>query len=124
LRELAHGIYPSVLGDDGLATALEVLAEQADVPIRLHELAGGRFPTAVENAAYFAVVESLKGATEATVCIESQNGQLVVCVQRNPAGDDAAWNGRLIEIADRVGALDGRLTTNGAAIRAEIPCAS
>src|SRR5262249_45317601 len=105
LRELAHGIYPVVLSDEGLAAALETLAEEADVPIHLQELADGRFASAVENAAYFAVAESIKGSTEATIGVEARNGHLVVCVHRELEGDDPARGGRLVEIADRVGAL-------------------
>ena len=121
LRELAHGIYPAVLSDEGLAAALEALAEQADARIRLRELADGRFAPAVENAAYFTVVESLRGATTASVGVESRNGHLLVRIQRDADGNDPAG---LTEIADRVGALDGRLTANGTEILAEIPCGS
>ena len=35
LRELAHGIHPAVLGDEGLAAALEALAEGAPAPVRI-----------------------------------------------------------------------------------------
>src|SRR5262249_2082317 len=62
LRELAHGIYPAVLSDEGLAAALEALAEQADIPIRLETLTEARFPSAVENAAYFTIVEAIADA--------------------------------------------------------------
>lgn len=120
LRELAHGIYPAVLGDEGLAVALETLAEQADVPIRLEALAEGRFPAAVENAAYFTIVEAIKGAPDASVWVEHRDGRLVVRVR---SSTQAAEPERT-EIADRVGALDGRLTAVDGEIRAEIPCAS
>lgn len=120
LRELAHGIYPAVLGDEGLAAALEALAEQADVPIRLEALAEGRFPTAVENAAYFTILEAIEGSEAASLWIEHEDDRLVVRVRSSTNGAQPDRT----EIADRVGALDGRLTERDGEIRAEIPCAS
>jgi signal transduction histidine kinase len=119
LRELAHGIYPAVLSEEGLAAALEALAEQADVPIRLATLAGGRFPGAVENAAYFTIVEAIAGAKEASLWVEREEGRLVIRI-RSSANDRPADR---TEMADRVGALNGRLTAGDGEIRAEIPCA-
>jgi signal transduction histidine kinase len=120
LRELAHGIYPAVLGDEGLAAAIEVLAEQSNVPIRLEALAEGRFPPAVENTAYFAIAEAIDGAAQASIQVEQTGDRLVirVCSSRNGSPPDAT------EIADRVGALDGRLTARDGELQAEIPCGS
>jgi signal transduction histidine kinase len=120
LRALAHGIYPAVLSDEGLATALEALAEQAPVPIRLEALAEGRFPAAVENAAYFTILEALDGAEGASVWTEHENGRLVIRVRSSTNGDEPDRT----EIADRIGALDGSLTARDGELRAEIPCAS
>jgi signal transduction histidine kinase len=120
LRELAHGIYPAVLGDEGLAAAMEVLAEQAEVPIRLEGLTEDRFQAAVENAAYFTVVEAISGAAEASISIEQEEGCLVVRVRSSPNGAEPDR----LEIVDRVGALDGSVTVLDGEIRAEIPCGS
>jgi signal transduction histidine kinase len=120
LRELAHGIYPAVLGDEGLAAAIEVLAEQSDVPIRLEALAEGRFPPAVENTAYFAIAEAIDGAEQARIRVEHEEGQLVIRVRISSNGSPPDRT----EIADRVGALDGRLTARDGELQAEIPCAS
>jgi signal transduction histidine kinase len=120
LRELAHGIYPTALSDEGLAAALEALAEQAEVLIRLEALAEGRFPSAVENAAYFTIVEAIAGAKEASLSVEHEADRLVIRV-RSSSNDRPADR---TEIADRIGALNGRLTAGDGEIRAEIPCAS
>jgi signal transduction histidine kinase len=120
LRELAHGIYPAVLGDEGLAAAVEVLAEQAEVPIRFEALTENRFQAAVENAAYFTVAEAIKDAAEASISIEQEDGRLVVRVRSSPNGAEPDR----LEIADRVGALDGSVTVLDGEIRAEIPCGS
>jgi signal transduction histidine kinase len=120
LRELAQGIYPAVLSDEGLAAALEAFAEQADMPIRLEALAEGRFPSAVENAAYFTIVEAIAGAKEATLSVEREESSLVIRVRASTNHGPADRT----EIADRIGALNGRLTARNGEIRAEIPCAS
>jgi signal transduction histidine kinase len=121
LRELAHGIYPAVLSDEGLGAALETLAEQTDAFIHLESIPDERYPTPVENAAYFTVAEAIEGSREAAVSAERRDERLVIHVRRE-RGDDADWAARLVDIADRVGALDGRLEAREGELRAEIPC--
>jgi signal transduction histidine kinase len=118
LRELAHGIYPAVLSEEGLAAAIEVLVEQADVPIRVQGLAEGRFASAVENAAYFTILEAIDGADEASVSVEQDEDRLVIWVRSRTNGEQPDRT----EIADRVGALDGRFAASDGELRAEIPC--
>jgi signal transduction histidine kinase len=120
LRELAHGIYPAVLSDEGLAAALEALVEQADITIRLETLTEARFPSAVENAAYFTIMEAIAGAKEATLSVEREESSLVIRVRTSTNHGPADQT----EIADRIGALNGRLTARNGEIRVEIPCAS
>jgi signal transduction histidine kinase len=55
LRGLAHGIHPAVLSDEGLAAALEALAEGTLAPLRIAAVPQERFPPAVETAAYMVV---------------------------------------------------------------------
>jgi signal transduction histidine kinase len=121
LRELAHGIHPAVLSDEGLAAALESLAEDAPAPLRIAAVPQERFPPAVETAAYLVVAEAAK-AGAARVSATRRDGALVVEVEAEaePQG--------LVELEDRVGAVDGRLAVEQAPggrvrIRAEIPCA-
>jgi signal transduction histidine kinase len=118
LRELAHGIHPSVLSDEGLAAAVEALAE--DTPLRIAAMPQERFRAAVETAAYLVVAEAAK-AGAARVSAERQDGALVVDVEAEEEPE------ALVDLEDRVGALDGRLTVErtadgGVRIRAEIPC--
>ena len=58
LRELAHGIYPAVLTDEGLAAAVEVLTERSPIPITMVHVPEERFPSPVEATAYFVIAES------------------------------------------------------------------
>jgi signal transduction histidine kinase len=120
LRELAHGIHPTVLSDEGLAAAVEALAEGAPAPLRIAALTNERFPPAVETAAYLVVAEAAKaGATR--VSATRRDGTLVVDVETEVEPD------ALVDLEDRVGALDGRLAVERAPgsrvrLRAEIPC--
>jgi signal transduction histidine kinase len=124
LRELAHGIFPAVLGDEGLAAAIESLAEEARVPIEIRELPDGRYEPAVESAAYAVVAETARRAEHGiAVCGEQVDGTLCLEVEaESPIGDQT-------HLEDRVGAVEGRLAvlpgSNGrVTIRAEFPCAS
>jgi len=120
LRELAHGIHPAALSDEGLAVALEALVERASTPLRVGDMPRERFPPSVETAAYILVAETAKaGAVSVGAC--RHDGVLVV-----EAVAETAPEG-LVELDDRFGALDGTLLVEGrpdggVRIRAEIPC--
>jgi signal transduction histidine kinase len=125
LRELAHGIYPAVLAEAGLAPALATLADTAPLPVQIRRADDQRYPAPVEAAAYFTVAEAIddaarRGADRAAVTVAHQGGQLVVTVEDNGTGRDAP----MVTLTDRVGALGGRLYLKETACRAEIPCAS
>ena len=136
LRELARGIHPAVLTDQGLDAAVRTLAERAPVPVDVTTTAA-RLPAHVETAAYFVVAEALANvakyacASRAWVTIDQRNGSAFVEVS-----DDGCGGARLDDdgsglrgLADRVAALNGRLDVEsppggGTRLHAEIPCAS
>lgn len=62
LRDLAHGIYPPVLTQHGLADALAAAADRCPIPVHLQASGIGRFPSAIEAAVYFCCVEALQNA--------------------------------------------------------------
>jgi signal transduction histidine kinase len=119
LRSVANWVHPAVLTDEGLAAAIEALAESSP-EVSVECLPGERFPTGVENAAYHVVAETLDtGATH--IAAHSRDGKLIVEV------DAAEAPRRLVELQDRVGAIDGSLRVTASpggsvSIRAEIPC--
>jgi signal transduction histidine kinase len=83
----------------------------------------GRYPAAVETAAYLLVAEALqdaagRGASHTTVSLAQDSGQLVVTVKDDGTDRTAA----MVQLADRVGALDGRLTVEPTRLQAELPC--
>ena len=134
LRELARGIHPAILADQGLAAAARTLAARCAVPVDI-TANGRRFPPAVETAGYYVIAESLanvmrySGASRAWIEIGEANGLAVIAVRDDGVGGaDAGVGTGLAGLADRVGALDGRLVVSsargaGTTVRAEIPCA-
>src|SRR6478672_7188891 len=62
LRDLAHGIHPTILTDLGLAEAVRSLTDGSPVPIRLLELPAGRLESTAEATAYYVVAEALTNA--------------------------------------------------------------
>jgi len=123
LRELAHGIYPAILTEAGLAAALATLADAAPLPVEIRAAAQGRYPAAVETAAYLLVAEALddaagRGASHAALRVVQDGGQLLVTVDDDGSDRTSA----MVQLADRVGALDGQLAVEPRLLRAEFPC--
>jgi signal transduction histidine kinase len=123
LRELAHGIYPAILAEGGLGPALASLADAAPLPVEIGDAAQGRYPAAVETAAYLLVAEALddaagRDASHAAVSAMQDGGRLVITVQ----DDGTDRTSSMVQLADRVGALDGSLDVEPRRLRAELPC--
>ena len=123
LRELAHGIYPAILTEAGLAPALEALADEAPLPVELDELAPERQPAAVETTAYVTVSEAIEDAARreapfVSVRVRSADRRLTISAEDEgtPRTHD------LPHLADRVGALGGMLEVGDTTLRAVIPC--
>jgi signal transduction histidine kinase len=64
LRELAHGILPSVLFRGGLRAGVDALVSRIDLPVTV-DVSGERFPPGIEAGAYFVVAEALTNAVQA-----------------------------------------------------------
>ena len=135
LRELARGVHPAILTEDGLAAALESLSSRTPVPVSV-DVSDERLPPQVEATAYFVACEALAnvvkhaGASTATVTAVRRNGLLVIAVEDDGVGGAHADGGSgLRGLADRVEALGGRLRVvspagGGTRVVGEIPCAS
>ena len=125
LRKLATGIFPAVLADEGLAPAVEALAEDTLGQMRIAKIPEQRFVPPVETAAYRLIAETVKQAGTSRVRLNAYmaDGLLVLELETHRIPIE------LRELEDRLGALDGTLelapaTGGPARIRAEIPCAS
>ncbi|HEX5923680.1 MAG TPA: histidine kinase [Baekduia sp.] len=134
LRDLARGIHPVELSDEGLAAALEALADRATVPMCLTALPEQRAPRNVETAGYVLVDEVLRLARErgdgATLNVAARRSGDVLAVEVHDERAASAHEtlAGLIAVADRVSALEGQLTAEtprggGVLVRAELPCA-
>jgi signal transduction histidine kinase len=119
LRELAHGIYPPLLADRGLAEALSAVAARAPVHTRFEAGVLGRYPPQVEATVYFCCLEALQNAgkhagdaASATVRVfEKEGGLLFEVADDGPGFDPAAGGhgGGLTNMADRLGGIGGSL---------------
>jgi signal transduction histidine kinase len=133
LRELARGIHPAILEDEGLPAAVASLARRAGIPIELEVAVDGRLPPTVETTAYYTVAEALTNvvryadAKSARISIKARGDLLEVeIVDDGVGGADPSRGTGLRGLGDRIGALDGRLDIRspvgaGTRIRAEIP---
>ena len=123
LRDLAHGIYPAILGEAGLAPALATLADEAPLPVELRGMIADRFSAPVETAAYLTAAEAIdeagrRRATHVSVDLSRRDERLVIAT-RDDGGDRTS---SLVHLADRIGALGGSLEVGATTLHAEIPC--
>jgi signal transduction histidine kinase len=123
VRALAHAVSPAALTDGGLAAALDVLAEWAP-ELEITRVPAERFDPAVESAAYFAVASLVRAVSGRIVVDAARNGGTLILEVRT-----ARPPGPLIDVEDRVGALDGRLAVeqlpeDGTVVRVVLPCGS
>lgn len=116
LRELAHGIHPSLLSQGGLALAVPELAGRCPVPVEVDVQADGRLPELIESTAYFAVAESLANvakhsqATRAWIRARIEDDRVVIEVRDNGIGGASLDAGSgVLGIADRIEAVGGEL---------------
>ncbi len=132
LRELAAGIHPAVLTDQGLAAAIEDLTATATLPVAL-DLDEARQDADVEAAAYFFVAEALAnvakhaGATAAAVTVRSGEALVITVSDDGRGGADPARGSGLRGLQDRLAAIGGRLeiaSGAGTTLRATIPRAA
>jgi signal transduction histidine kinase len=132
LRELAHGVHPSILVEDGLAAALASLADRT--PLRVTVVAPpDRMPPEVESAGYFVVCEALAnvakhaGAEAVAITVTLRDDELSIeVVDDGVGGADVRDGTGLRGLADRVEALGGRLRVEspagvGTRLMAELP---
>ena len=135
LRELARGLHPQILTEEGLCAAIESLAERSPIPVRVTIDREERMPAPVEATAYFVVAEALTNvskyahASSAAIAVARANGSLLVDITDDGVGGAEPGRGSgLLGLQDRVAALGGTLSVespagSGTHLRAEIPCA-
>jgi signal transduction histidine kinase len=122
LRDLAHGIYPPLLADKGIAAALEGQARRSPVPVTL-EATVGRHAPEMESALYFCCLEALQNvskyarASHVTIQLLDGAGELrfEVCDDGDGFDTEAEARGSGLQgMSDRLAALDGTLEVRSA----------
>jgi signal transduction histidine kinase len=131
LRDLARGIYPAILSEQGLVAALTAQARRSEIPVTIKAVGLGRYPIDTEVTVYFCCLEAMQNigkyseATRAVVEIEETDRELAFTITDNGVGFDATaieYGSGLGNIADRLEAAAGKLritSTPGLGTRVE-----
>jgi PAS domain S-box-containing protein len=134
LRELAHGVLPSVLTRDGLAAGIDLLVSRLELEVHV-DVTRTRLPPEVEASAYFIAAEALTNvvkhsqAANAEVAAAPSDGWLHVEVRDDGIGGADPDGHGLLGVADRAAALGGRVhiespTGAGTVLAADLPLSS
>jgi signal transduction histidine kinase len=118
LRDLARGVYPPLLADQGLVAAIEAQSRRSTVPVHVESDGIGRYAQEVETAVYFCMLEALQNAAkyaepgEVVVRLREEQGDLVFTIEDDGRGFDQATTklgSGLQNMSDRLAALGGNL---------------
>jgi len=138
LQDLGRGIFPTVLGDQGVVAALRTSASRLPMKVRL-EVAPGleekRFSPAIEGTLYFVAMEAMANAqkhapeAELSISLRVEPKEVILEISDDGPGFDRAENhsgSGFQNMADRVNAVGGSTTLSagpgqGVSIVARIP---
>ena len=118
LRDIAHGIYPAVLDESGLAAALWSLTDGIEAPVSMSFPPDLHLPASAEGPAYLVVAEALGAAgrgDEVALAMHVTDECLTIDIE-------GVAIGRKVALEDRVGAAGGTLTVTDRHLRAVLPC--
>jgi signal transduction histidine kinase len=136
LRSLARGIYPPVLHEYGLATALRSIADRSSIPIAVSAAGLPRLKEEVEVAVYFCCLEALQNIVKhagpdpkASVTLWQDGTQLFFVVDDSGIGFDSETCTRgngLTNMRDRIDAIGGSLVISsrrgqGTSVHSAVP---
>lgn len=124
LRELSHGIYPTVLRSAGPGMALRALAMRTPIRVSVVDEGIGRYSSSVEAAIYFCCAEAIQNAIKhagdgATVAVRlDRNSEGIhFTIADDGVGMPESTAGRgdgLAGMRDRIGAVGGQLEISSA----------
>ncbi|MET0863328.1 MAG: histidine kinase, partial [Nakamurella sp.] len=128
LRNLAHGIYPPLLRDAGLGSALTAAARRSPAAVTVRAALANRYQQDVEAAIYFCCLEGLQNAGK-----HAPAAQVVISITEDSTADGlaglafsvsddgpgfdreaASLGAGLINMTDRIGAIGGRISWDSA----------
>jgi signal transduction histidine kinase len=136
LRELAHGLYPTVLRERGLADGLRSIAYGSAVPVRVVDRGVGRCSATVEEAVYYCAREAIQNASkhagrgaQVTATLERRSMDLEFTVEDNGRGFDVEGHSGgvgFMNMRDRIGAVGGEVEVrsqpgSGTRVHAVVP---
>jgi signal transduction histidine kinase len=120
LRDLAHGIHPVALTDDGLMTGLRTLANRSPVPLSIEGTGPVARSNIAEAAAYRLVgytvhtAGRLDGRPVVRVTADGDEATLHVRIEADGVGDQPAAE-IMARASDRIAAANGSVTVETAA---------
>jgi signal transduction histidine kinase len=123
LRELAHGIYPTVLRERGISDALRAFAQAVVTnPVRIVDRGVGRASSGVEVAIYYCSLEAIQNAVKhagpaagITVTMACPNSRIDFEISDDGLGFDPSVHVDgmgLVSMRDRIAAVGGKLTVD------------
>jgi len=132
LREIARGLHPAILTDNGLGPALGALVKRLPVEVEL-DVPDGRLPAAVEATAYYIVSEALTNVVkharaEHVVVSVRRDGDTLRCGVSDDGvgGADPDAGSGIVGLRDRAEAAGGTLSVvslpgKGTVVSAALP---
>src|ERR1700730_4757234 len=135
LHALARGIYPPILRELGLESAIRSHGARFALPVDVSATNLTRYPAEVEGAVYFCCMEALQNvskhakATKVRIRLEDAGGELAFSVDDDGIGFDLSrvrQGSGLQNIADRLAALGGRFAVSagpggGSSLQGRLP---
>jgi signal transduction histidine kinase len=122
LRTLAHGIYPPILRERGVADAFRAFAKVVPIPVHVHDEGVGRLASGVEAAIYYCSLEAIQNVVkhagpEATVTLTlaRPDGRIVFEVSDDGTGFEPSKplaGFGLVSMHDRIAAVGGELSVD------------
>jgi signal transduction histidine kinase len=119
LRQLAHGIYPTILRERGLGEALGAFAASFPLDVTVLDEGVGRASPELEAAVYFCSLEAVQNVvkhagpgTPVTLTLERRAGRIACEIVDDGDGFDprgADGGVGLVSMRDRIGAVGGEL---------------
>jgi signal transduction histidine kinase len=135
LHALARGIYPPILRELGLESAIRSQGARFSLPVEVSASRLPRYQPEIEGAVYFCCLEALQNvakhakATKVRIRLEDAGGELAFSVDDDGMGFDLSrvrQGSGLQNIADRLAALGGHLTVipgpnGGTSLQGRVP---
>ena len=135
LRELARGLHPQILSEQGLAAALESLAERCPLPVEVRVNLNGGIPDQAAACVYFMCSEALQNAVKHAqakhAIIAATDDEEILSIEVSDDGVGGAHisaGSGLLGLRDRAEALGGTLELDspaggGTRVSARVPIA-